>query len=125
MKTRKKSTIKLNRQEIVVIIKTSEEANYNWIEEFYKKEEFLVVILSNTRKFDSDSNVIEVEEQNQFVQTIFEALENEKIVIAYNTLKTEIFPETETIMKFQFIYAISDQEIVNVNFRLAESRETL
>lgn len=111
--------ITVHRAEIIWVTKTHEEPNYDFCEKFYEKEPFIVVIRRKdaTRKFDSNSNVIEVDNEEEFDISIFESLENNKIVVVY---RADIKKESEEYTQFHFFHIIPDTEICNTTFKIVE-----
>lgn len=119
----KQKEILLHRAEIVWIVKTKENPNYDFCEKFYGEEPYLVVLFKknvDTRKFDSDSNIIEVDNQKNFVEVIFNALENDKVVIVYLENVKENYLE---YMHFEFFHIIPDTQICQTVFTLNEMEE--
>lgn len=111
--------IRVHRTEIIWITKTQEEPNYDFCEKFYEKEPFMVVIRKKdeTRKFDSDSNVIEVDNEEEFKTSIFESLENNKVVVVY---RVDIKEEFVKYTQFHFLHIIPDTEICNTTVEIVE-----
>lgn len=119
----KQNKIILHRAEIIWVVKTKEEPNYDFCENFYEKEPYVVVIFKknlDTRKFDSDSNIVEVDNQKDFIEIIFNALENEKIVVVYLENAKENYISH---MKFEFFHIIPDTQICEMAFRLEDMEE--
>ena len=117
--------LKLHRREIIYVVSEQEELNYEFCEKFYEKEDIIVILLDADRskiKFDSDSNVVEVNQYEEFFKTIEESLDNGKIVIVHmNDIK---IPEDDLqeyermLMEMGNIYIFSDEEIKHVAFQV-------
>ena len=115
-----------NRHNIIYVVPEKRELNCDFCERFYGKEEFFIIFLKDhkTRKFDSDSNVFESTNSEEFFDVLEESIENKKIVIvAIDNSKIsegELMKYERELMEItEKIYVFSDQEVKNMKFEIS------
>lgn len=114
------------RHNIIYVVPEEEGLNYDFCERFYGKKEFFIIFFKNhkTRKFDSDSNVFESTNSEEFFDAIEETIKNKKIAIV--AIENKKISEEE-LMKYECelmemtekIYVFSDQEVKNMKFEIS------
>ena len=113
------------RHNIIYVVPEEEGLNYDFCERFYGKKEFFIIFFKNhkTRKFDSDSNVFESTNSEEFFDAIEETIKNKTIAIVAienKKISEEEMMSYETILMdmAEDIFVFSDAEINNAKLEI-------
>lgn len=92
------------KTKIIYVTAEEEELNYNFCQKYYGKKGYLVVIMNEKQRFDvdSNSNVVELTDSDDFFNIIEQAVLNEETVVVAIDMK------------------ISEEELINYERRLLD-----